>query len=135
MAMERRDEQDDRVSRYWEMEAQKMRMSNEELEIVVSSPFTKGSVVDAIIDYCATVSPALVVLASVELIKTQKGSAPLGSVAQAVAMRTPAHVCITKNVRARVCLPPQPRTGAPCVAHRHNLPCLSTLAEHQFSAI
>ena len=101
------DEEEAKVSRYWEMEAAKIRMSNESLEVVVASPQAKrGEVVKALLAYCDAVRPALVVLASVELAKPTEHDAPqphaqpLGSVAMAMATKCSAHVCITKNFSA-----------------------------------
>lgn len=104
------DEEEAKVSRYWEMEAAKIRMSNESLEVVVASPQAKrGEVAKALLAYCDAVRPALVVLASVELAKPtertehdapQPHAQPLGSVAQAMATKCSAHVCITKNFSA-----------------------------------
>ena len=90
-------EEETRTEAYWKMEAAKVGATRD-VRIGVNCVANEGNdVVDTILSH--SIGADVVVLGSLELIKA-KGKVALGSVAQAVAKRSGAHVCIVKNFSA-----------------------------------
>ena len=82
---------------YWSGEVAKCQESREQLAISWNLVSKTPSIVESLLNFAAAGTVQLIVMGSVELMKVSKDSVVLGSVAQQIAKRSTAHVCVVKN--------------------------------------